>query len=62
MNLQDNQPEFYSNNEQPPRKVFLERYLPSEGFPAIGWRLTPRRMPPLRMSSGESVVVRACDG
>ena len=41
MDLQDVQPEFYSNEEQPPRKVFLRGISPLKVFPPEGdaWRL-----------------------
>ena len=42
--------------------VRLPRIHPIWPVPFIWWRLTPHRMPPLRMSSGGDVAVRACDG
>ena len=56
MNPQDVWPEFYSNEEQPPRKVFLKRYLPSLGFSFLDDDACACCLPPLRMSSRGGVA------
>ena len=54
MDLHDVWPEFYSNEEQPPRKVFLRGISSLKVLP-------PEDDAPLRMSSGGCVVAWVYD-